>query len=406
MADGGSLQEMIGTETTRARRQRAGWIIGAVLGVAAIVFAAWYFRPRGLPLEQRFRQVEVQRDTVQRVVSANGRLGARSEVEVGAEISGRIAEVLVKHEEEVQLGQVLATFDTESLEAQVAQAEANVRVARANLARARVDHSHAKTVRSRSESLHQRGVESDARLQEAQTGAERARVAVESAAAQLQLQRASRTLALATLRDAEIRAPIAGVVIRVDIDAGQTVATSLQAPTLFVIAEDLAKMRVTTNIDEADIGQISVGQPATFTVDAFAGRKFAAQLSEVRSAAEVVQNVVTYEAILDVENPDGALRPGMTASVKIETGRIEGQLVVPSAALRFVPPGEPSPLDDHPGVFVLDDGELSRRAVEPVLSGDTRSAVHSDALVVGEKVVIGLTPEGKEAYEKEQQRGD
>jgi HlyD family secretion protein len=400
----GSLPDMIEAEAKGARRRRI-WIVLSVLAlVGGAALAFWKLRPQGVALDARYRQVAVERGTIQRVVSANGRVEARSTIDVGAEISGRIDQVLVEHEQRVELGQVLATFDTESLEAQLKQAEANVRVARASLARARVDQEHAKRVAKRSETLHARGVESPAGLQEAQTGAERARVAVESAGAQLALQRATRALALATLKDAEIRAPIAGVVIRVDVDAGQTVAASLQTPTLFVIAEDLAKMRVTMSIDEADIGEISIGQPASFTVDAFPGRTFEAELNEVRSAAEIVQNVVTYEAILDVANSDGALRPGMTASIKIETGRAEEQLVIPSAALRFTPPEHSPHLEDHPGVFILEEGEIAKRRVEAVMADDTRSAVHSDELLVGDQVLIGLTPEGKNAYEREQKR--
>jgi HlyD family secretion protein len=405
--DDRSLETVINQEAKKARRRRVWVGAVAVLVLAAAGAVAVVLRPKPQPLDERYRQAVVERGTLIRTTSANGRVEARSTVNVGAEISGRIAEVLVEHDQRVDRGQVLATFDTESLDAQLEQAEANVRVARANLKKAKVDRAHAESTRERSESLHARGFEPRANVDEARTGAKRAEVALEAASAQLGLQRATRALALATLKDAEIRSPIAGVVIRVDVDAGQTVAASLQSPTLFVIAEDLTKMRVTASIDEADIGEIAVGQRASFTVDAYAGREFPARVTEVRSAAQVVQNVVTYEAMLEVENADLALKPGMTASVRIETGRVEHELIVPTAALRFTPPDQtPDPKEaEHAHVWVAVDEELRSLHVEPVLADDTRSAVIGDRLEKGQSVLVGLTAEGKQALEQQAKRG-
>jgi HlyD family secretion protein len=202
------------------------------------------------------------------------------------------------------------------------------------------------------------------------------------------------------LRDATIRAPISGIVISRNVDPGQTVASALTAPVLFVIAENLKVMRVIASIDEADIDRVRAGQRATFTVDAFPGREFTAVVTEVRNSPVLVQNVVTYEAVLELRNPRGSLRPGMTASVRIENARAKDALRVPNAALRFTPPGQP--VSPTPGVWILSAGDAIRRVpVRTGVSDGMVTEVREGALVAGQEVLLDLSPEGRKAVERE-----
>ncbi|MCA9714528.1 MAG: efflux RND transporter periplasmic adaptor subunit [Myxococcales bacterium] len=400
-----SLDELVKSELRRGRRRR--WTIAAVViaslgGVGYLSYRAW---PRPLPLHERFRSDEVTRGAIVRIVSANGRLEARSTVEVGPRSSGRIESVEVNFDEHVTRDQVLAIFDKDSLEAQVKQSEASVRVARAALKASRLESDKAKRELKRSEQLHRRGVESSSALDQARALADSGRINIQSARAQLELQRAALELSRVALGDAEIRAPIDGVVIERNVEPGQTVAASLQTPTLFVIAEDLTRMRVMAAIDEADVGEVKVGQAASFTVDAYPDARFTARVTELRSAPQIVQNVVTYEAVLEVENPDLSLKPGMTASVKIVTAQEEDTLMLPNAALRFTPPGaERHP--SHPHVWQLDEeGQLEHVLVETVLTDGIHTAIHGDRLELGDPVLVDLTSEGRKAYEKQKRRG-
>ncbi len=404
MDDKRSLRTLVTAELRRTRRRR--WTIAAVvlatLGAASFVtYRAW---PRPLPLNERFRADAVTRGGLVRVVSANGRLEARSTVEVGPRSSGRIETVEVDHDALVKRDDVLAIFDKDSLEAQVKQAEASVRVARAALKAARIDSEKAKRELKRSEQLHGRGIESSSAFEQARAHADSRRINIQSARAQLELQRAALELSRVALDDAEIRAPIDGVVIERNVEPGQTVAASFQTPTLFVIAEDLTRMRVMAAIDEADVGEVKVGQAASFTVDAYPDKDFSAKVTALRSAPQIVQNVVTYEAVLEVENPDLALKPGMTASVKIVTARADDTLMLPNAALRFSPPDEERH-PEHPHVWRLDEaGQLERVLVEPVLTDGVHTAIHGDHLEIGDAVLVDLTQEGREAYEKQKRR--
>ena len=395
----GSLGELVTSEVRRGRRRRwirVGVLIALALGVGGVTYAAW---PRPLPMAARFRSAEVTRGPLKRIVSASGRLEARSTVEVGPRSSGRIERVAVGYDEVVARGQVLAVFDTDSLAAQVKQAEANVRVARAALKAAGVEVDKSRRELRRSEQLHERGIEADAALDLARASFEAAEISRQSARAQLELQRASLDLTMVALGDAEIRAPIDGVVIERSVEPGQTVAASLQTPTLFVIAEDLTRMRVMAAIDEADVGEVKVGQPATFTVDAFPGRDFEAKLTELRSAPQIVQNVVTYQAVLEVENPALALKPGMTASVKIVTGEADDALLIPNAALRFTPPEQPP--DEHPRVWTLEGDALAPVRVEVGLTDGVHTALDCDCLELGASVLVDTTPAGRELYDGE-----
>lgn len=386
------LAHIVADETaTRRRRIALRWVFAGVL-VAAGTGAALMMRPKPVAAADRFRAEAVTRGPLVHEVTATGHLEARGTVSVGAEISGKIASVEVDFNSRVTKGQVLARFDRTSLVAQDQQAHASLTVAKAALREAELAVQQAERDKKRVESLFASNAVSAAERDAAVDKAAQAAARVASAKAQISLQRASDSLADTNLARAEIVSPIDGIVISRAVEPGQTVAASFQSPELFVLAEDLRKMQVLAAIDEADIGQVRVGQAARFTVDAFPDKTFGAAVSEVRNAPVLTQNVVTYEAVLTVENPDLELRPGMTASLRIVTAEEKDALLVPNAALRFTPPGQEASRGTSRGVFVLaPGGEPEFVAVEPGLTDGVRTAVRGE-LAPGAQVLVDLAP--------------
>ena len=193
-----------------------------------------------------------------------------------------------------------------------------------------------------------------------------------------------------------IHAPIAGVVITRNVDPGQTVASVFQTPVLFTVAADLRRMRVVAAVDESDIGEVAVGQKATFTVNAYGDRAFEGRVTEVRNSSLVVQDVVTYGTVIEVDNVDLALKPGMTATVRIRTASTAGALRVPATSLHFNPPGEHS--SDHAGLWVLEGGALRRVEVNVGLSDGETTVIEPGRVRPGQLVLVELSPEGRRAY--------
>ena len=271
----------------------------------------------------RFRKEKVTKGSVVATVSATGTLSAVTTVKVGSQVSGIIARLHADFNSEVRKGQLLAELDPTPFQATVDQR-------RADLERAKVELRNAELVLARAKKL------LDAQLQ-AQSEYDTAKANRDGAAASVAQSTASLRQAETNLAYTRILSPIDGVVVDRQYDIGQTVAASFQAPVLFTIAQDLTKMQVLTNIDEADIGRVKEGQEATFTVDAFAERTFTGRVSQIRLSPQTVQNVVTYPVLLDVGNPELRLRPGMTANVLVPVDRRDDVLRVPNAALRFRP---------------------------------------------------------------------
>ncbi|HWV39306.1 MAG TPA: efflux RND transporter periplasmic adaptor subunit [Vulgatibacter sp.] len=322
-------------------KRRIGIGAAALVAVVAAIglWAPW--KDRTPPLE--VESLRIDRGPIVSRISASGTVSARTTVLVGSQVSGRIQEIFVDFNGPVTKGQLLARIDPRVFDAQVEQARANVTAARAQIAKAKAQADEAL-----------RDLERKARLDErrliASVDLDAARARAEVAKAEVQAAESALVQAAATLRQAELNvtytailSPIDGVVISRDVDVGQTVAASLQTPTLFTLAEDLRKMQVHTNVAESDVAKVVAGNPASFTVDAYPGRLFEGTIREVRNAAQTTQNVVTYDAVIDVENPDLALKPGMTASVSFVLEARDDVLRLPNAALRFRPPGEKAP---------------------------------------------------------------
>lgn len=290
---------------------------------------------------------------LERVVASSGRIAPLVTVEVGSQLSGQVLELSADFNDEVSAGDILARIDPQTFDTRVREAEASLEVARAqvsvaqaNIQRARSEVAAAQRAFVRAEELRERGTFSEAQYDIAQTAFDNGRAGLAVANANLRNAQASLQQREANLNSANvdlertfIRSPIDGVVIDRQIDEGQTVAASFNSPVLFLIAQDLARVQIEAQIDEADIGQIDEGQPVTFDVDAYPDLEFSGEVVQVRLAALAEQNVVTYTVVIEAENRGGRLLPGMTANVTIVTGRVEGVLSAPNAALRFAPRG-------------------------------------------------------------------
>jgi HlyD family secretion protein len=391
-----ALSDLIAREDLRRHHRRLlRW--GAAATVPALIVAVWLLaRPRPVPLAARFRFAPVTQGDVLREVRATGHVEAVTTVQVGAEISGRIVTVEADYNDRVKTGQVLARFDRVSLEAQLAEAEATVAAARAALEQARTDEARSGRDLTRIARLFQSGSVSESDRDNALAAAHLDEQRVTAAAAQLSAQQASFGVAHNNLDHAVIRAPIDGVVITRNVDPGQTVASTLQTPVLFTVAADLRKMRVIAAVDEADIGELARLDSALFGVNAYPDRVFEGLVTEVRNSPVVVQDVVTYEAVVEVDNADLALKPGMTASVRIRTATAKGVLRVANSALRFAPPGSPS--NDKPGVWLLEGSQFRRVEVRPGVTDGEISEIGPGSLEPGQSVLSELTPEGRKAY--------
>lgn len=310
-----------------------------------------------------YRTSEVKKGDLTVTVTATGTLQPVEQVEVGTEVSGTIKAVLVNYNDKVKEGQVLAKLDTTKLDAQVLQSEATLNYARAKLleTQATVSETQSKLNRFK-ESLELSGGKVPSRTEYDSADAAFKRAKAQEATARADIAKAQATLKAnrSDLAKATIRSPINGIILERKVEPGQTVAASLQTPLLFKLAEDLGQMELRVFVDEADVGQVKEGQIAIFTVDAFPEKKFPARVREARFAATTENNVVTYETILEVDNKDMALRPGMTATAFITVNSVSDALLVPNAALRFTPPQDKSQKESSGGSKLL-TSLLSRR---------------------------------------------
>ena len=317
-------------------------ILSIILIIAMVAGGVYWF---GFIKEKpvRYKTAPVQRGDVTAQVVANGTVNPVTIVQVGSQISGTILKLLADFNSVVTRGQVIAQIDPALLQAKVDQSQADLRNAQAVLEREKVTaQDNARTLK-RYQSLLAKELNSQMDVDVAQTKFDQSLATIKGAQAQVEQAKANLASAQTNLHYATIRSPVNGIVISRNVDVGQTVAASLQAPTLFTIAQDLKEMEIHTSVDEADIGRIKLDQPALFTVDAFPGESFKAKVGQIRNAATTVQNVVTYDVVLEVKNPLLKLKPGMTANVSIITEEKSDVLKVPNAALRFRPPVKDAP---------------------------------------------------------------
>ncbi len=314
------------------------WIILAVvIVVVGGAFIGYGMIKRGKNNTPRYRLEAVSRGDIEATVVTSGTVNPVTIVDVGSQVSGRVAKIYVDFNSPVKANQVVAELEQDSFIARLQQDEANYRSAVASLDRAKVSLEIAEKKYKRALSLFEKNLISYEEKEAAEANYLNAKTELLTQEARLEQAKSQLDSSKVNLAYTVIRSPVDGVVIARNVNVGQTVAASLQAPVLFRIATDLSKMQVQCSVDEADIGKVKEGQPVRFTVDSYPGEVFHGVVRQVRYSPETVQNVVTYTTIVDVDNPDLKLLPGMTANVTITVGEAKGVLRVPNAALRFSP---------------------------------------------------------------------
>jgi len=348
-----------------------------------------------------YKTAKVERGSVVAMVSATGTLNAVTTVQVGTQVSGTIQKLFVDYNSQVTKGQVIALIDPAIFSSQVEQSQGNYQSAVANLAKLKATALDASRTLARNRQLVKEGIISQGDYDTAETKYQEAVAAVRAAEGNVLQTRGASRQAMTNLHNATIRSPVDGVVISRNVDVGQTVAASFQTPTLFTIAQDLTKMQINTSVDEADIGKVQEGQPASFTVDAYPEIQFKGFVSQVRIAPVITQNVVTYDVVIIVENRDLKLKPGMTANVSIEVVRKDAVLTIPSAALRFKPedageatkqrssvrgPKQGKSLSQR--VYVLSEGKPVAVPIQTGISDDTHLEVIAGELRPGQEVIV------------------
>jgi HlyD family secretion protein len=352
----------------------------------------------------------VTRGPVVERVQATGTLQAVTTVAVGSQVSGTISSLHADFNTRVRKGQVLARLEPSLFATQVEQAEATVQRLQAEVERAAVDVDDANAKLRRAEQLSAQQLIADSDRDTARTTARQAEAALKSAQAQVAQARAAVNQSRVNLGHAIITAPVDGIVVSRNVDVGQTVAATMQAPTLFVLAEDLTRMQVNASVDESDIGQIRPAQPVSFQVDAYRDEVFTGTVRQVRLDPVVDQNVVSYVTVIDVPNPELKLKPGMTATVNIEIARADDAVRVPNAALRFTLDAETLAAvggqssgparaetgrriesgDRRQSVWVLGDKGLHRVPVQTGINDGVTTAITGGDLREGANVVTGL----------------
>jgi len=309
-----------------------------VLLAAGAAFGFWLWRNK--PKELPYVTVPVQRADITQVVSSTGTLQAVVTVTVGSQVSGTIEKLAADFNTKVKAGQVVAQLNQDKFKAAVDQARANVLAAESNVAKSKVAVADTLRTLQRNRELAKRELMAQSELDTSQTAYDAALAQLEVNKAQTAQAQAALNQAIVDLNNTIIRSPVDGLVMSRNVDVGQTVAASLQAPTLFTIANDLSKMEVHTSVDEADVGNVVEGQEVMFTVDAFPTRRFRGRVYQVRNAPTVVQNVVTYDAVVRIDNKELLLKPGMTANVQFLVSEKKQVLAIPNMAIRFKPPDQ------------------------------------------------------------------
>jgi HlyD family secretion protein len=398
----------------RSDRARLVWLCVGLIAVASAL-GYWRYRVHSRTPEVQYKSAPVERRHIVARVTASGTLSALVTVQVGTQVSGRIQKLYADFNSPVKQGQLVAKIDPALFEASVQQAHANYQSAQAGVTTAEASALNADKQYARTKALHDQNLAAQSDLDTAEANVATAHAAIDAAKAAVAQSAASFHQAEVNLSYTSILSPIDGVVISRSVDVGQTVAASLSTPTLFTIAQDLTKMQVDTNVAEGDVGRLEVGMKSFFTVDSFPGQRFLGTIRQIRNSATTVQNVVTYDAVIDVDNTDLRLRPGMTANVTVVYAERRKVLAIPNASLRFRPPvaavasavGSAEPHHGHwkgssgdadvpetRTVWVLRAGQPQPAIVHPGLTDGSLTEVSDGDLNEGDQVIVDTVGEG------------
>jgi HlyD family secretion protein len=413
------IRALLGLDMAPASRllDRRFLIVGAAVALLVLVAVIAIFRG-GSSRAQNYVVEPATRVDLTVLITATGSVQPTNQVDVSSELSGTVRSVLVDYNSPVKVGQVLAELDTDKLKATLNSSRAKLASTKAKVLDAEATLVEKKLVYERKQTLTTSRYSSQQDLDTAKAAYDRAVAAIEMTKADVGVAEADVELNETNLLKSRIVSPINGVVLKRNVDPGQTVASSLQAPVLFTIAEDLTQMEVQVDVDEADVGKVKEGQQGTFLVDAYPDRKFQARIRELRYGSEVVQGVVTYKAVLSTDNSELLLRPGMTATAEIVVQQVAKALTVPNTALRYSPPARQSSEDtsllrrlgilrgrppfrpasqreqggSNRRVWVLKDGIPSSIAVVVGVSDGQRTEIVKGELKENQAVIVDSTP--------------
>lgn len=344
---------------------------------------------------------ELSRCTITDVVEASGTINPVNTVSVGSTVSGLMKEIYVDYNSEVKKGQLLAQIDPATFQAQVDQNRAQINNAEANLAKLNAEMVYAEKTYIRYKNLYKKNFVARSELDQAESDYLAKKASIGAQRASIAQSRASYNTAMTNLGYTKIVAPVDGTIISRDIDVGQPVAASFQAPELFTIAQDLTKMQIEVNVSEADIGSVKEGQEVEYTLDGYPDSTFYGKVTQIRLDSTTTSNVVTYTVIVSVNNDDLKLKPGMTANVSIITKRSENVMCAPSVAMKYSPETNGQKYK-NPGIWVLENGKPKRIDIKEGASDDSNVEINSKVLKVGDKIIIGSTGGGKKPTASQQ----
>lgn len=372
-----------------------------IIGLVVIIIAGTgaYFAFRKDKNNQQFKTEKVTVGSIRSTVTATGTMNAVTTVLVGTQVSGTIKHLYVDFNSFVKKGQILAQIDPATFEAQVGQAKANLAAAAANVEKAQAARLDTARILERNKILYSRNLIAKSDLDTSETNDISAAAQVKVANAQVEQTKAALKVAETNLMYTRILSPVDGMVISRNVDVGQTVAASFQTPTLFNIAQDLTKMQIDTNVDEADIGRVNANQPVEFYVDAYPDMIFKGRVSVIRNAPITVQNVVSYDVVIRVDNSGLKLKPGMTANVSIIIAVKDGILRIPNAALRYTPSGKgsagPGKRGQGQGVWIIENKKPKRLQIKTGISDGNYTEIISGPLREGDAVIVTSTDNEK-----------
>lgn len=337
----------------------------------------------------KYKTKPIERCTITEVVEASGTINPVNTVSVGSTVSGLIKEIYVDYNDVVKKGQILAQIDPANFEATVQQNQAQINNARANLAKLQAIANYDQKQYVRYKNLYSKNFVAKSELDEKLSTYQSDLAQINAAKAQISQYQATLKTALTNLGYTKIIAPVDGTVISREIDLGSPVAASFQAPELFTIAQDLTKMQIEVSVSEADIGRVEEGQDVTYTLDGYPDSTFTGKVTQVRLSPTTESNVVTYTVIVDVNNEDLKLKPGMTANVSIITDKSENVLCVPNMALKFTPDIN-GPKYKNQGIWILEKGKPKRVEIETGAYNDSSTEIISDKIQEGTDVIISI----------------
>lgn len=341
-----------------------------------------------------YETTTVKRSTITQIVEATGTVEPVNTVAIGSQVSGQISAIFVDYNSKVTKGQLLAQIDTSLFEAQLQQSLANINNAESTLAQHQAALAYDEKTYKRYKNLYARDLVSKDQVDSAESAYKSDLARVSAAKATIMQAKANYNTASANMRYTKILSPINGTVISKEVEVGQTVAASFQTPTLFTVAEDLTKMRIETSVSEADIGKVKEGQEVEYTLDGYPDSVFNGKVTMVRLSPTTESNVVTYTVIIEVDNEEGKLLPGMTANVSIITDKKENILTVPNQALKFTPQSNKQKYEKQ-GIWIDVKGKPQRINAESGASDDFQTEIISSEIKEGDKVYIGIKQNGK-----------